>query len=508
MATARPRDSSWIRAGPRFAAWRSAGFGGAAVRITGAGGNRIEATWIGVTASGSPRSNGLGVLIDGSPDNVVGGPRTSDVTTKGVVVASSEFRDGVAGSGVGVTLRGAGATGNRVLGTYIGTDPAGLAGRGGDVGVFVDGAPGNVIGGAGDGARIDGPNALRNVIAASAVRQQDGEDVEDSGIGVLIRGAEATGNVVAGNYIGTDATGTAALGHASKGVWIDNAPENTVGGESAALGNVIAASGAANVQIEGAAANENRVLGNRIGTDATGRAALASESGDGVVVLFGSGNEIGAISGTAGTAPGNVISGHGGTGVLVLGLTVAEASAEDAAVADGNRIVSNLVGTDATGSVAVPNAASGVTLLLQAENTVVGVPGGGNVIAGNEGRGVLLLTYITGDDDDTVAPPPSGSTLAGNHIGANRAGTAALGNRGGGVRLAAAFPPPPDDDEDDLTAARRASAETRAGGALQHVLSAVDLPPSGIVIGGPSQAHGNVIVANGSFPRPSDPAGV
>ena len=50
--------------------------------------------------------------------------------------------------------------------------------------------------------------------------------------GVLISGSTASGNVVEGNYIGTNATGTAAV-HNRYGVYLSNAPNNTIGGTTA-----------------------------------------------------------------------------------------------------------------------------------------------------------------------------------------------------------------------------------------------------------------------------------
>jgi hypothetical protein len=46
-------------------------------------------------------------------------------------------------------------------------------------------------------------------------------------------GTEATGNLVQGNYIGTDSSGTAGLGNFDDGVVILNGPGNTIGGTTA-----------------------------------------------------------------------------------------------------------------------------------------------------------------------------------------------------------------------------------------------------------------------------------
>ena len=85
----------------------------------------------------------------------------------------------------------------------------------------------------------------------------------------------ATGNLVAGNFIGTDVTGTVALGNGADGVVIDtSASGNTIGGTTAAARNIISANADAGVEIHGA--NDNLVEGDYIGTDVTGTVALGN----------------------------------------------------------------------------------------------------------------------------------------------------------------------------------------------------------------------------------------
>ena len=93
--------------------------------------------------------------------------------------------------------------------------------------------------------------------------------------GVAFIGTGATGNVVAGNYIGTDVTGHAALGNGIDGVLIDaGASDNTIGGTTAAARNIISGNAYAGVEIHDA--NDNVVEGDFIGTDVTGTVALAT----------------------------------------------------------------------------------------------------------------------------------------------------------------------------------------------------------------------------------------
>src|SRR5262249_38741282 len=111
------------------------------------------------------------------------------------------------------------------------------------------------------------------------------------GHGIWIEGASARHNGVQGNYIGTNAAGTAPLGNAVNGVFIQDAPNNTIGGPGIA-GNLISANGFVGVWIEGEAAARNRVENNRIGTDANGDDALMGNLYGGVYVYLASNNQI------------------------------------------------------------------------------------------------------------------------------------------------------------------------------------------------------------------------
>jgi hypothetical protein len=86
---------------------------------------------------------------------------------------------------------------------------------------------------------------------------------------------EETGNVIQGNLIGTDATGTVGLGNAS-GILINNVPGNIIGGQAASARNVISRNRFSGVTIVGILSTENHVFGNLIGTDVSGTAPLGN----------------------------------------------------------------------------------------------------------------------------------------------------------------------------------------------------------------------------------------
>ncbi len=122
--------------------------------------------------------------------------------------------------------------------------------------------------------------------------------------GILIR--EGGGNVLEGNFIGTDATGTLARPN-PLGVLLGSG-NNRVGGTTAAARNVISGNNGDGIAID-ANANGNLVQGNYIGTNAAGTAAVANTQAG--IRIFSATNTVGGSA----TGAGNVISGNANGGV-------------------------------------------------------------------------------------------------------------------------------------------------------------------------------------------------
>ena len=228
--------------------------------------------------------------------------------------------------------------------------------------------------------------------------------------GVQIAGPTATGNVVEGDYIGTDFTGVVALGNGT-GVEIDGAAtDNTIGGTTAAAGNVISGNTGDGVEIDGTPTSNNLIEGNEIGTNPAGTAALPN-GGDGVEIDAGPTNN--TVGGTT-AAAGNLISGNTENGVEINGTT------------SGNVIEGDDIGTVAGGTAALANGTNGVEIDSGATaNTIGGTTttlgtGTGNVISGNAQAGILITGTAT-----------VGNLVEGNLIGTDAAGTAALPNDDG-----------------------------------------------------------------------------
>jgi hypothetical protein len=127
-------------------------------------------------------------------------------------------------------------------------------------------------------------------------------------------------NTIAGNFIGTNAAGTAAVG-GRIGVWVyDGAQNNTIGGTTAADRNVISGNSDDGVLLSGPSVTKNVVEGNYIGADVTGASAIPNQYGVQVVQLYH--NQQGPSNNTiGGSAPGagNVIAFNTKDGVQVSG---------------------------------------------------------------------------------------------------------------------------------------------------------------------------------------------
>src|SRR4051812_15906005 len=105
-------------------------------------------------------------------------------------------------------------------------------------------------------------------------------------------GEAGTGNVLARNYIGVHPNGTQTLGNGGDGVLIHTA-NNTVGSTSAAGRNVIVSNNDAGVEITGSAASGNTVKGNYIGIFVNGITPVGNLGVAGIYVNGAPNNTIG-----------------------------------------------------------------------------------------------------------------------------------------------------------------------------------------------------------------------
>jgi hypothetical protein len=347
------------------------------VDIVGAGDDTLTGDFIGTTPAGNVGGYGNDVGVESNASsNSIGGAKPA---ARNVISGNSQQ---------GVLLYG-GSSANLIAGDYIGTDRTGENRLGnGNGGVALYDAPDNTVGGSALGAG--------NVISAN------GSD------GVLVssysNGPGSLSTVIQGNTIGLDADGTIALGNGNNGVEVDYGAGTLIGGPKAADSNIISAN-QAGVFLQNSAIDV-AIEGNEIGTDARGAAALGNEF-DGVL-LSGSDNTVGGT--TAGA--GNLISGNGRDGI---------SEGVYAGTTGYNVIEGNEIGTDVTGTLAVPNGLNGVELA-----TVGDVVGGAtaatrNVISGNTQNGLVLEENATN------------ILVEGNDIGTSATGTQSLGNGSDGL---------------------------------------------------------------------------
>lgn len=336
-------------------------------------GNVIVGNYLGVDTDGiTAAGNSRGVFVNNGDNNRVGGTGATDRN-----LVSGNFNEGI--------VFAFGSTLNIVQGNYIGVAEDGNTAMGNLVsGIVLAGASNNTIGGTAAGAG--------NVISSSG------------GPGVDLN--SATGNSIAGNYIGTDATGTADRGNAFSGVHLHNgSSNNTVGGITAAERNVISGNDRSGVYLQDATTTGNLVRFNYIGTSASGLSSIGN-SDEGVTIDNAANNTIGGT--LAGIPLPNLISGNILDGVAISGPT-----------ATSNIVQSNLIGIDALGTSALANGRRGVEVRNGATNNQIGgtATSERNVISGNVSDGI----GINGVGTD-------GNIVYGNFIGVDLAGTTNIAN--------------------------------------------------------------------------------
>jgi len=381
--------------------------------------NIISGNLIGTDVTGRHASGNedQGISVRAGHDNLIGGSESGERN-----IVSANGGPGISlGPGVGTQNN---SYENRIIGNYIGTDIDGLAALGnGEFGIAVDDGPfGNVIkgnvcsGNSGMGIYITDPGTSYNSVVGNIIgldatgmkalgnagpgifvglteawfNRVGGTSPEDRNIvsgnrkgGITVAGHD---QFVLGNYIGTDITGTRAIGNRD-GIAMGHSVHSFVGGTRTEERNVV--SGNTNTGVRVWASNNNLIMGNYIGVDASGAAPLPNLEA------------VSIESGSVNIFQSNVISGNEGAVLIRDG-------------SERNLLRANRVGVAAKDPSPVPNDRQGVWI-ESASNQIGGpYPGDGNIIAHNNGGGVQVWTE-------------SGNTILGNSI---------YGNNGWGIDLA------------------------------------------------------------------------
>jgi MBG domain (YGX type)/Bacterial Ig-like domain (group 3) len=325
------------------------------------------------------------VDIDGTTQggsNYVGSPLiVLNGASAGASVAGLVVGTAAAGSSIkGLTVENFSADGidvqaNNVVvaGNFIGTGSSGTK------------AAGNALNGITVTGSLDTIGAVNSLNANGTIKTLLGNVVSgNKGSGIVVDGSN---NLVEGNLVGTDLTGTVAVANGLDGVTLTGGSSNTIGGTTASAANILSGNARNGVTITGNASETNVVEGNKIGTDVTGSVAIGNDF-DGVLVASSNNTIGGTVAGA-----GNVIAGNQGDGVVLNG--------------SSNTVAGNDIGTVAGGNTALGNQSDGVLIQGASYNTIGGGSAlAGNVISGNAYQGIELVNV-------PPPPPPPGTTSAG-----------------------------------------------------------------------------------------------
>ena len=243
-----------------------------------------------------------------------------------------------------------------------------------------------------DGLRIWSSNCE---VRGLRIRNFNRNGIDVDGLSTL------TGITIAGNYLGT--TSTSVNGNGLNGVYFKDVGSSLIGGDTVADRNIISKNGNYGILIEGGGVN--LIRGNYIGTDQNGTSDRGN-SFKGIRIFDSTGNTIGGST----SSRRNLISGNDSGGVEIL--------------SDDNYILGNYIGTDVSGSTAIPNGGFGIAVISYGSSTYYGnfiggtIAGEGNLISGNTSSGIKLQKA-------------NETTVQGNIIGLSATQSASLPNDSG-----------------------------------------------------------------------------
>ncbi len=405
------------------------------INVTMGDTNVIQGNYIGTDITGmvGVANGGKGVVIGGNPGdvdgNIIGGNR---LLGEGNVISNNSFGGSAFTNTTNLVIKGNifGLTQDGL--TYLGNTNEGIADNdsismtiGGTVageGNIISGnglsgvhfssttlstIQGNIVGLDSTGTAIIG-NSGGGIILLNSDNNTIGGTA--AGAGNLVSGNSNVGidieigdsNTIQGNRVGTDITGTLDLGNTNRGIAVQNGTLNVIGGTTVAARNIIAGNDDTGIQLD-YQATFTTVQGNWVGVDALGNPLGNGTFGIGIA---GQNNTIGGNT----AAEGNVFSTNGVAGVVFIsGILGAPPFPTD------NVLQGNYIGTDTTGVVSpgYGNLIGGVLIIFSAEDNLIGgtAAGEGNIIAGNGGFGIAVVSF------PPIAPlPPVRNAILGNSI--------------------------------------------------------------------------------------------
>ena len=206
----------------------------------------------------------------------------------------------------------------------------------------------------------------------------------------MLEGTDTAWNEVVGNYVGLSPAGTAAVPNTWAGIYLaEGARNNMIGGTGTTEGNTISGNGHNGVYLVGYGTNDNTVLGNQIGTTASGGGPLGN--GREGIEIYGdcAGNAIG---------PGNQIAHNTRNGVYIYGSSALR-----------NRITQNNIYGNGLAGIDLANGANGSI----ATPTVTGVSYGATIDVSGTACSGCTVEVMGNTDDDGEGEVYLGSTVAG-----------------------------------------------------------------------------------------------
>lgn len=390
--------------------------------------NPAQGVWTIALASTLPLITHTGLLIDGTTQTVFAGdpnPSGPEIMLDGnnqnwadfgfhiYNAASVTIRGFIIGRFVvGIQISGANSQNDTIAGNYVGCNYNATDTLGNTHGIYILSGPhNNVIGGnsyalrniasgnnhtgirvvSANNNKIQGNFVGLNRTGNASLRNYDGISIEGTAqynliggytaaernyvagnvaYGIPVFGAGCNYNIIAGNYVGTDTAGTFSVPNTYGVLFDDGASYNTLGGRIPGAGNLLSGNSGYGVFIYNFGTIKDTVVGNLIGTDYTGTAALPNANGivvDGPCFLH--------------TIEGNVISGN-----LQMGIDIHIAGT------DSNIVISNFIGTDISGMLPLGNQIDGIRIGEGPKSNFIGLPGKGNIIANNGGNGITVMT--------------------------------------------------------------------------------------------------------------------
>lgn len=365
-----------------------------------------------VTVDGTSQSENVGNTNPYGPEIVIDGGNTLDyglrlMNAPNAVLKGLNVRRCTKGIQI---YESAGCV---ILGCYIGTDETAMSAMGNDIGLeLISHSHNALIGGNSladrnivsgnlhigirlldvENCTVSGNFIGTNREGSAAIPNYDGMSMEgavrfctiggtspetrnlisgNTDYGLPLFGVGASHNVIVGNYIGTDATGTSAIGNTYGVLFDDGSFSNRVGGDTDAERNIISGNVGYGVFFYNNGTHDNVLKNNYIGTDFSGRQALPNTAG---IIIDGISYQ--------NWMDGNVVSGNlqVGIGINITG-------------SDSNVVVRNKIGVNVDGN-PLPNGMDGIRISQGPLQTVIGgTPDEANIIAHNGGCGV----YITNE---------------------------------------------------------------------------------------------------------------